>query len=363
VRQKLRIGWLFAVASTLGTAACPGGFNLPLEPDDAGTDAGIPHEAAPPPDVSAPTDGPGAASEANDSNAVGDVTDPRCAACAAYGAVTSLGPIPPVLPELSGLAASVTHPGILYAHNDSGDTARFFALNQAAAVQAEFDLVGAVATDWEDIEVGPCTPAGGPQAVPSNTAGSCVYLGDIGDNDLKRTQYAVYRVAEPDPVPSDGSAVPVTFERFPFVFPDGSHNSETLLVHRATGRIFVVTKVNGIQGTVYELPQPLQPDTMVTMVKVMDVSLPALAGAITGGSFHPCSNRLLLRTYFALYELSDLLDTRPEALFAAAPVQVPVATEVKGEAVTYAEDGRGYFTASETPPNSTVSQLSFVSCP
>ncbi len=99
------------------------------------------------------------------------------------------------------------------------------------------------------------------------------------------------------------------------------------------------------------------------MVKVMDVSLPALAGVITGGSFHPCSNRLLLRTYFALYELSNLVDSRPEALFAADPVQVPVAMEVKGEAVTYAVNGRGYYTASETPSNSPPSQLSFVTCP
>jgi hypothetical protein len=94
----------------------------------------------------------------------------------------------------------------------------------------------------------------------------------------------------------------------------------------------------------------------------MDVSLPAQAGVITGGSFHPCSNRLLLRTYSALYELSDLLDTRPEALFAAQPAQVPVATEVQGEAVTYAADGHGYFTASETGGTG-PSQLSFVSCP
>jgi hypothetical protein len=94
----------------------------------------------------------------------------------------------------------------------------------------------------------------------------------------------------------------------------------------------------------------------------MDVSLPAQAGVITGGSFHPCSNRLLLRTYAALYELSDLLDSRPEALFAAPPVQVPVAMEVQGEAVTYAEDGHGYYSASEA--GSTLStHLSYVSCP
>jgi hypothetical protein len=338
------------VAITLGTAACPGGFNLPIETDDAGTDAGPTHDGVAPPDTSEPVDASDDAAEASDPDALADATNPHCSACAAYGDPAQLGTIPPQLPELSGLAASTNHPGILYAHNDSGDTARFFALSEAAVIQAELDLVNAVATDWEDVAVGPCP------------TGSCVYLGDIGDNDLRRAEYVVYRVAEPDQLPGDGSSMPVAYERFPFVFPDGMHNSETLLVHPATGRIFVVTKVPGLPGAVYELPLPLKPDEKVTMVKVMDVSLPAQAGVITAGSFHPCSNRLLLRTYLGLYELSDLLDSRPEALFAAPPVQVPVAMEVQGEAVTYAEDGRGYFTGSERGGTAST-ELSFVSCP
>jgi hypothetical protein len=336
------------VASTLGIAACPGGFNLPLETDDAGTDAGTDGHARP--DAPEPADASDAAAEAIDLDALVEATDPKCTVCSAYANPIEVGAVPSQLHELSGLAASTKHPGILYTHNDSGDTARYFALNEMAALQAEFHLVNAVATDWEDVAVGPCP------------TGSCVYLGDIGDNDFKRSEYAIYRVTEPADVPADGSAVPVTFERFPFVFPDGMHNSETLLVHPATGRIFVVTKVPGLPGAVYELPLPLQPDQKVTVVKVMDVSLPAQAGVITGGSFHPCSNRLLLRTYTALYELSDLMDSRPEALFAAPPVQVPVAMEVQGEAVTYAEDGHGYYTGSETG-SALSTQLSFVSCP
>jgi len=36
------------------------------------------------------------------------------------------------------------------------------------------------------------------------------------------------------------------------------------------------------------------------------------------------------------------------ALFGATPVMVPVAVEPQGEAVTWALDGRSYFTSSET---------------
>jgi hypothetical protein len=350
---------LLAVAGAVGLTACGTTFRLPILTDDGGADAGIGPEAAPPFDAEArEADGAAAAIEASDGppetstvDARTDVEGAACTRCPAYGAVAQVGPIPSILPELSGLAASKRHPGILYAHNDSGDTARFFAINSTAELQAEIDLASTVATDWEDIDVGPC---------PS---GSCVYLGDIGDNNLKRSEYVIYRVVEPETLPTDGSSLVSAHERFPFVYPDGPHNAETLLVHPVTGRVFVATKISGVPSTVYEMPLPLKPDEIVTMVKVSEVSLPALAGVVTGGSFHPCSDRLLLRTYFGLYEMFANGATSPESLFLADPLQVPAATEVQGEAVTYAFDGLGYYTASETPANAPASELSFVSCP
>ena len=48
---------------------------------------------------------------------------------------------------------------VFFAHNDSGDTARFFAVSRTSVVMQTFNLDGATATDWEDIASGPC-PAG-----------------------------------------------------------------------------------------------------------------------------------------------------------------------------------------------------------
>lgn len=294
---------------------------------------------------------PGADSDTDAADMDGAGGDGRgsCGTCAAYGAAVPIEPVPAVLTELSGIAASHVYPDIFYAHNDSGDTARFFALDDEAEVVAEFDLIGAVAADWEDIAAGPC---------PS---GSCVYIGDIGDNNLRRTEYAIYRVAEPASFPPEGESASVVYERFPFVYPDGVHNAETLLVHPSSGRIFVVTKVGGVVATVYEMPQPLKPNETVTLSLLMPVSLPALAGVITGGSFHPCGNRILLRTYGSLYELSGS-DNSVESIFAAAPVEVPVAPEAQGEAVSYAFDGRGYVTSGETLAGVPAANLSAVSC-
>jgi hypothetical protein len=274
---------------------------------------------------------------------------PTCGICSTYGAPVHVGSISSKLVELSGLAPSHLHPGVLYAHNDSGDTARFFAIDTAAQIIAEMDLTGATAVDWEDIAVGPC---------PS---GSCVYLGDIGDNGLSRPGYTIYRVAEPAVVPTDGSAKSITYERFPFVYPDGKHNAETLLVH-PSGRIFVVVKVMGTPAGIYEMPSPLMPGVEVNLRLVTTVSLGASGELITGGSFHPCSDRLLLRTYGELFELIGGSDGGVESIFQATAVSVPVAQETQGEAVTYSLDGKSYFTSSETVGNFQA-QLTRVGCP
>jgi hypothetical protein len=260
-------------------------------------------------------------------------TAASCRACASYGVPLARGPIPAVLHELSGLAASSRHRGMLYAHNDSGDTARLFALTTEGVVLAELQLQGAGAVDWEDVAVGPCSDE------------SCIYVGDIGDNQLSRAEYTIYRIVEPEHLPADGGAVAVAYERFSFVYPDGPHNAETLLVDPVTGRVFVIVKDGAVAPAVYEMPTPLV-GAVSTLTPLTSLALPPLAGVVTGGSFHPCGGRLLVRTYVGLYELFQPVGEPLQALFEAAANAVPSAIEAQGEAVTYAADGQGYFTAS-----------------
>jgi hypothetical protein len=273
---------------------------------------------------------------------------PACAACSFYGQPSARGAIPSVLGELSGLAASARHAGILYAHNDSGDIARLFAITDTGALVAELGLDGASAVDWEDMSLGPC---------PS---GACLYVGDIGDNDYRRTSYAIYRVVEPQGYPASGSQMLVSYERFAFVYPDGPHNAEALLVHPQSGRIFVIVKA--ASPDVYELPTPLMPNEVATLAKVATLTLPALAGVVTGGSFHPCGGRLLIRTYAAVHEFVQPGGEPFEAIFGAPATLVPVALEPQGEAVTYAADGQGYFTASETVIGAPAPELNGIGC-
>lgn len=239
------------------------------------------------------------------------------------------------LVELSGLAASRRSPPVLWAHNDSGDVARFFALGPHGEALGRFVLDGGTAVDWEDVAVGPC-----PQ-------GSCVYLGDIGDNQRSRDGYAVYRVPEPA---VDGGTLEVPWERFAFTCPQGErHNAETLLVHPLTGRVYVVTKApDGERSQAYRFPEPLDATRVAVLVKLADLKVPAPGDRpLTGGDINPCGTAVLLRFYNRLVELHLTPGADFDSVFAAEPVQVPAADEGQGEAVAYAADGRSYFTSSE----------------
>jgi len=252
-----------------------------------------------------------------------------CGACAEHADAETVGSLASTdLVELSGLAASARHKGALYTHNDSGDRARFFALDARAALRATYELDGVTATDVEDVAVGPCP------------AGSCVFLGDVGDNGEVRAAVQIYRVSEPEL--ADGRLAP---EVLTLTYPDGPHNAETLLVSPESGDLVIVTKTPTGRSGVYTVPGRAVPGRAV-LRKVGEVVVPPVGGGlITGGSFHPCEKRVVLRTYTVMleYRFTGGLET----LFEGPPRVIAAGREAQGEAVTYAADGRALFTVGE----------------
>ena len=123
--------------------------------------------------------------------------------------------------EASGLAASRANSDVLWVHNDSGDSARVFAMTTAGELLAIYNLQGAAAWDWEDMCIGP-----GP------TAGQdYLYLGDIGDNYAVRSSINVYRVAEPT-VSASATAINLSgVETFTLEYEDGARDAEMAAIH------------------------------------------------------------------------------------------------------------------------------------
>jgi hypothetical protein len=264
-----------------------------------------------------------------------------CAAPAARGTVTNRD-----VKEASGLVASKLHPDVFYVNNDSGDTARFFAVSAAGGDLGTFALDGVEAKDWEDIARGPCD--GG--------QGSCVYLADIGDNPEKRDEYVLYRVSEPREI---GPGLrQVQGEALPFAYPDGSHNAEVLLVHPETGAITVVTKVPFGASGVYELPVPVTPGQRMTLKLTGTIAPIEGSPRFTGGDVHPEGAGVLLRTYTNIFFYPMRPGQTVAAALAGSPCVVPDADEEQGESVAWQRSGSGWVTVSE----GSGQKLNFVDC-
>ena len=295
------------------------------------TASGVGLEGAPP--TQAPSAAPSAAS-----SDLGPLIEPgpRAVACGACRAPATLGRVESTaLVEISGLVASARHPGVFYAHNDSGERARLFAVGARGEDLGVYLVSHASAVDWEDVARGPCG---------EGAPGSCVFLADIGDNQAARDDLAVYRVREPK---LGGGMLPA--DALPFVYPDGRHDAETLLAHPKTGVLTVVTKALRGRAGVYEFPTPLTPGRVVTLIHRGDVRVPWLLPLVTGGDVDPSSGSVLLRSYvgLALWPAASLDASVAETLLAAQPCDMPVASEAQGEAVAFVADGSGYVTVSE----------------
>jgi hypothetical protein len=243
------------------------------------------------------------------------------------------------LKEISGIdAASAINPGLYWVHNDSGDTARVFAINSNGATQRIYSLSGASAVDWEDIAVGPGPTAGA----------SYLYLADIGDNAVSRNEIIVYRVAEPTVVAGAPTSL-AGAAALRLRYPDGAHNAEALLVDPVTGDILIIEKTSaGGTARIYRAPGNLAAGSLTTLTLVGSLSLPTgSTNLVTGADVSADGTQVAVRTYAAVLLWNRSAGSSLWAPLATAPCAGPVPAESKGEAIAFRADGRAYVTVSE----------------
>ncbi len=146
--------------------------------------------------------------------------------------------------EISGLAASRTTPGFLWAHGDenTGSDRKIIAITPAGALAMTLNLTTPNNTrdDWEDIATG----------VYDNK--NYLFVGAIGDNDLAfNDQYYIYYFEEP--AVTSGSQT-VTVNTICFGYPDNkAHNTETLMYDNIEQMFYIADKVDGVCH-LYKLP-------------------------------------------------------------------------------------------------------------
>jgi hypothetical protein len=254
--------------------------------------------------------------------------------------------------EASGIAVSRTTDGALWVHNDSGDSARVFALDLADGRKlATFRLDGAEATDWEDMALGPDVDDDGE---PVDDA-DALYLADIGDNDAVRQNVTLYRVSEPEVAATGGEAVRATLddvERYSFQYPDGPRDAESLFIDRTTDSFFIIEKsLDGGPVGIYRGPLAGWNADAAAMPQLERVGTyrpgPTIAAAVTGADMTPAGDALAVRTYGAVHLFARAEGEEIADVLAGTPCDGPVPVEAQGEAVAFLPDGSAYLTLPE----------------
>jgi hypothetical protein len=250
--------------------------------------------------------------------------------------------------ESSGLVASRINAGVFWTHNDSGDGPFLYAFDLNGSERGVWRVTDASARDWEGLASGP-----GPDSTKNY-----LYIGDIGDNGLRRTEIVVYRLPEPTVKAADAQtdkrnpAATQPAEGIRLRYPDGSHNCEALLVHPKSGNIYVVTKEVFGSPRVFQALAPFNSADVATMKELAALSIPGLfGGVITDGSISPDGGRVVLCDYTRGYELVLSSDTTDfDSIWKQTLVPVSLGSRKQGEAVTYRRDGRAIFATSEGTP-------------
>jgi hypothetical protein len=249
------------------------------------------------------------------------------------------------LPEASGLVASRVTPGRLWAHNDSGKP-EIFGLDAKGTVTGRVSIAGAALEDWEALTSGTCG------------TGTCLYIGDIGDNSGKREEIIVYRVPEPSKA---GGSVQVNGV-FRASYPDGAQDAEALFA-APDGTLHIVTKGDTGHIALYRFPREMREGTMLRLERVGDplsYGKPADDARITDGAISEDGEWVVLRTRTALmfYRAADFLEGNFRN---ARRVDLKSVAEPQGEAVAFGP-GNLVYVAGEGGGKSQPGTLAVLSC-
>src|SRR5262245_48209437 len=148
--------------------------------------------------------------------------------CGQWGQAMRTGELQVQLREASGIAASRQFPDRLYQINDSGDAGQFYITRLDGSDSRAVRIAGFDPEDTEALSLGRC---------PQQSPNSCIYIGDIGDNDSRRKSIEIVLVDEV----RNFSEIVKPRSRLKIRYPDRPHDAESMAVH-PDGTIFILTK-------------------------------------------------------------------------------------------------------------------------
>lgn len=249
------------------------------------------------------------------------------------------------LGEVSGLAASRAHPGVLWMHDDGGNPARLFATDEEGNRLATLRVEGVTKTDWEDM------------AAFRLRGRDYLLVADIGDNGGLRRTLQLHVFAEPARV-ANGRIAPAW--SVAFRWPDGARDAEAVAVDAARGEVLLISKRRrppelfavplhppGIErvtarriGTLGGMPQPDAEE------RRRDPQGARLATQVTAADLAPDGRTLAVMTYRHVLLYARGRDGWAEGL--RRPIRViPLPWMPQAEALAWSADGRHIYATGE----------------
>lgn len=239
----------------------------------------------------------------------------------------------PSIVESSGLAVSHREPDIFWTHNDSGGEPTLFAIDRHGAVTGSVTLQGATAIDWEDI------------ASFEEGGKARLVVGDVGDNDAKRSSVALYFLDEPNPREHVGTK---SFQRIEVRYPDGARDCEAIGVDMNRREILMVTKSFLPVATCYSLPLP-EADAVVDSVQVLTRRGAIAVPLVSAMDIDPRSGELVIANYFQCFRYARVKGEPMDAWMTQIPAMMNLPKLKQIEAIGFDREGAIWVTSEGQP--------------
>ena len=249
---------------------------------------------------------------------------------------------------------SVSQAGIIFGLNDSGNGPYLFAFDSTGRGLGYWQVAGAQNRDWEAAAMGPCSS--------QSEQWSCLYIGDVGDNDARKPRLTIYRIPEPR-VDADGQ-IPQNprpihdVGRLDFRYSDQPHDVEAMYVAR-DGAVVLITKRRLLDGQgrprpalIFRIPPTAWDSSGVVTALLVD-SLSIVPGQRQGGQITDAAltadgRYLAVRTYGDIYVFAmDTTTGLPLDGLETGPCSIAALREKQGEGIGWWWDRRRLVLTSE----------------
>jgi len=253
--------------------------------------------------------------------------------------------------EISGLAASRTHPGRYWAINDSGNTAQLHLMDGNGQHQGSVDVVGAANVDWEDL------------ASFELNGRHYLLIADTGDNGGIRQALALHVFEEPADL-----GQPATLAwTVRFRWPDGPRDCEAAAVDPVSGEVLLVSKKR-VPAELFRVPLEDAGELRVAeklgnLVGIQqpdagDLARSPLYGRyraqVTGADLSPNGRVLAVLNYRSIHFVVRQPGQGWQAALATALPHLPLPWIPQAEAIAFSLDGQEMRVGSEQLPSPLV---------